>query len=97
MKVNGTRFRIGSMVFVMTGRDLQKVRANIISHGSGIIYSQQGDIVKVSTTNEGKVVDKVAQRLITQNSKDKLYYIIVPEETAEAATASPIAEQELLV
>ena len=89
MKINGTRFRIGANVFVITPRDLAKVRADLIHSGTATIYSQQGVVVILDKTgqNQGKVVDKVAQRLISQNN-DKLYYTV-------DLNAAPPAEPKL--
>ena len=76
MKINGTRFRIGNNVFLISARDLTKCRAELLLNGSTRLYSLQGEIIFVNTSGKGKLVDKIAVRLLLENTEAKLYYII---------------------
>ena len=76
MKINGTRFRIGNHVFLISARDLTKCRAELLLNGSTRLYSMQGEIIFVNTVGTGKIVDKTAIRLLLENSDTKIYYIV---------------------
>lgn len=74
MKINGTRIRIGQHIFVLTTRDMATVRATLLTTGEGKLFSVNGDLIRVSTQPNGKVVDKVASKLLAVT--EKLYYFV---------------------